>query len=334
MERRTFLGVIAGGLLAALLAVGAQRPAKVAFLAPNQFLGKFPEVYPGDPDAPYALAFREGLAESGWIVGRNTTIEVKSANGCEDLLPKLAAELVDIKPDVLVTIGEEPVRALMRATAAIPIVVLNVGDPVGTGLVKSLTRPGGNVTAVAHVAPALSAKRLELLKQLEPNISRVAMLWNPTNPHNTLQLRGTQDGAHALKINLQSIEIQSVGDLERAFTTMRATRVEGFTVAADNLLFNQRRQIVRLAEAHRLYGIYPDRFLPEVGGLMSYGPIFTAIWRHAGEYAGKILSGAKPSELPVLQPTKFELVINMRTAKALGLTVPPALLLRTDQVIE
>jgi putative ABC transport system substrate-binding protein len=332
MDRRTFLGTLAVGLLAAPLAAEAQPPRKVAFLA-FHLLGKFPEVVPGDPDAPYAAAFREGLAESGWIVGRNTTIEVKSAEGREDSLPKLAAELVDMKPDVLVTIGEQPVRSLMRATT-LPIVVMAVGDPVGTGLVKSLVRPGGNVTAVAHVAPELSAKRIELLKELVPNISRVAMLWNPTNPHNTLQLRATQDAAHALRITLHSAKVQSADDLEPAFTAMRTNRVEGFTMAADNLLFTQRRRIVSLAQAHRLYGIYPERQEPEIGGLMSYAALGTELWRHAGEYAGKILSGAKPGELPVIQPTKFELVINLQTAKALGLTIPPSLLLRADQVIE
>ena len=164
MDRRVFVATLAGGLLASPLAAEAQPPRKVAFLA-FHLLGKFPEIVPGDPDAPYAAAFREGLAESGWIVGLNATIEVKSAEGREDILSKLAAELVDMRPDVLVTIGEQPVRSLMRATT-LPIVVMAVGDPVGTGLVKSLVRPGGNVTAVAHVAPELSAKRIELLKEL------------------------------------------------------------------------------------------------------------------------------------------------------------------------
>jgi putative ABC transport system substrate-binding protein len=284
---------------------------------------------------PNADAFRQGLAELGYVAGRNVSIDVTSAEGRDEALPRLAAELVRRRPDVIVTVGEFPVRTLMSVTTTIPIVVLSVGDPVGTGLVKSLTRPGGNVTALSHIAPELSAKRVELLKEIAPGISRLTMLWNPTNPHNALQLRDAQAGARSLGIDLQSIEIRNADDIEPAFATMARKRTEGFTVAADNVLYNLGKRIVERAKTHRLYAVYPDRYAgPGIGGLMSYGPVFAELWRQAGVYAGKILSGVTPADLPVQQPTKFELVINLKTAKALGLTIPQSLLLRADQLIE
>jgi putative ABC transport system substrate-binding protein len=222
----------------------------------------------------------------------------------------------------------------MRATSTIPIVVLAVGDPVRTGLVKSLTRPGGNLTAVVHIAPDLSAKRVELLKELAPRVRRVAMLWNPANPHNPLQWHATQAAAKTLGLQAYSFEVQRDEDLELAFSHVGRREVGGLIFAADNLLHNLRSRIAEQALLQRLPAVGPERSFAHAGGLASYGPDFVEIYRQAGVYAGKILGGAKVAELPVQQPTKFDLVINLKTAKALGLTIPPSLLLRADRVIE
>ena len=329
MNRRTFLTSVAGGLLAAPLAAEAQqakdhRP-RIVFLWPFRDIVR--------AEDPVWRALREGLAAAGYVVGRDAVFELRSTEGRSDALPTVVDRLVDEKPNVVITTGELPARALMRATTTIPIVVMAVGDPVRTGLVKSLTRPGGNLTAVVHTAPELSAKRVELLKELAPRVRRVAMLWNPANPHNALQWHATQAAAKTLGLKAHSREVRRDEDLEPAFSASQG-EVDGLIVAADNLLYDLRNRIAEQALLQRLPAVGPDSSFAEAGGLASYGADFVEIWRQAGVYAEKILGGAKVAELPVQQPTKLVLVINLKTAKALGLTIPPSVLLRADQIIE
>ena len=329
LDRRSFIATLAVGLLAAPLAVEAQPAAKVArigYLATNLAAGPDPRE-----------AFRQGLRDLGYVEGRNLVIEDRSADGKLERFPALAAELVALKVDVIVASGTLAALAAKQSTRTLPIVFSPAADPVGSGLVTSLERPGGNVTGLSVVAPELVGKRLELLREAVPGVTRVAVLWQSGGFGERTEkdmLKGAEVAARALGVRLLFIEGRDPADFDRAFSDMTRARAGALTVLPSNMLNNERRRLVDLAAKNRLPAVYGARESVEAGGLMAYGPNLADLSRRAATYVDKILKGAKPADLPVEQPTKFELVINLKTAKALGLTIPPSLLQRADQVIE
>ncbi len=282
-------------------------------------------------------AFRQGLRERGYVEGQNIVIEYRSADGKIERFARLATELVRLKVDLIVAGNTPMARAAQQATTTIPIVAGAMGDPVGDGLVASLSRPGGNITGLTFLGPELVPKRLGLLKEAIPRISRVAALWHPgAFGERTTQdmLKETDAAARSLGVHLQLVEVRGPNELDRAFSTMTKERGEALMMFPSTMLFNERRRIVDLAAKSRLPAMYPARQFVELGGLISYGASLTDLTRRAAIYVDKILKGAKPADLPVEQPSKFELVINLKTAKALGLTIPPSLLGRADEVIQ
>jgi putative ABC transport system substrate-binding protein len=279
-------------------------------------------------------AFRDGLGERGYTEGRNLTIHFRSAEGQPERLPSLAAELVSLKVDVIVTAGQPAIRAAMQATRTIPIVMAVSGDAVATGLVANLARPGGNLTGMSILAPDLSGKRLQILKEIVPPLSRVAMLWNPANQDSQINARATQSAAKELGLTIQSVEARESSQLEAAFTAMTDARAGGLFVLADPFTIGQRKRIVDLAARHKLPDVYFWKEFVEAGGLVSYGPSFVEMFRRAAVYVDRILKGANPAGLPVEQPIKFELAINLKTAKALGLTIPQSILVRADHIMQ
>jgi len=329
ITRRVFVGTLAGGLLTAPLAAQAQQVGKV-----------FRVVYlsPGSPSEPFRQrrfeAFRQGLRELGYVEGRNIAIESRWAEGKYDRYPALAADLVRLKVDVIVPVGGAATQATQQATRTIPIVMSVVIDPVGSGLVASLARPGGNVTGLTIMASDLVGKQLELLKEVVPKVSRVALLWNPDNPGSAPQLRQAEAAARALGVRLQPLEARDPQEIDSAFAAMTRERAGALLILADAIFLNQRRQIAELAAKRRLPAVFGNGEHAEAGGLMAYSANLLDLERRAATYVDKILKGAKPADLPVEQPSKFELVINLKTAKALGLTIPHSLLLRADEVIQ
>ena len=278
-------------------------------------------------------AFRQGLRDLGYVEGKNIVIEWRSGEGKLDRLPALAVELVRLKLDVIVTNGGSATRAAKEATSTIPIVMANDNDPVGSGFVASLARPGGNITGLSNLAPELSGKQLELLKEIVPRFSRVAVLGTSTNPGNAQALRETELAAGALAVKLQYLDVLGPKDIETAFRAASKGRADAVLVLRGPVLNSQRTQVVELAVKSRLSATYPQSEYVEAGGLMTYGVSSTDLNRRAASYVDKILKGAKPADLPVEQPTKFELVINLKTAKQIGLTIPPNVLARADKVI-
>lgn len=287
-------------------------------------------------DRPSQLdAFRQGLRELGWSEGRNIVIDYRYAEGRFDRLPDLAADLVRLEVALIVSEGTQGVTAARNATGTIPIVMTTVRDPVGTGLIASLARPGGNVTGMSGSAGLeIVAKQLELLKETVPEIRRVAILSNPANAYHQLAIREVNAAARSLGVQLQLLEARGPNEFDGAFAAMAKERVGALLVVSDTIFNNHRKRLADLAARSRLPAAYGVRESVEAGGLMSYGASFLDLYRRSAAYVDKILKGAKPADLPVEQPTKFELVINLRTASALGLTVPPALLARADEVIE
>ena len=279
-------------------------------------------------------AFRQGLREHGWVEGQNIVIEYRSAEGRAERFPDLAAELVRLQVDVLVASGEPAILALKRATTTIPIVMAISADPVGTGLVASLARPGGNVTGLSILAKEVAGKRLELLKEVVPRASRVAVLWNAAYPGKALELRETQSAAQVLGVSLRPVEVRAPADLPAAFSAIVSAKPDALITFSDPLTNIHQTQIVEFAVRNRLPMISEVRLWADGGGLMTYGPSMADMFRRAAAYVDKILKGAKPAHLPVEQPTKFDLVVNLKAAKALGLAIPPSILLRADQVIE
>lgn len=278
-------------------------------------------------------SFRQALREHGHVEGGNTILEFRFADGQTDKLPALAAELVDLDVDVIVTESNVAALAAKQATRTIPIVMALSGDPVKAGVVNSLARPGANITGLTLIHPELSAKRLELLSTTIPRLSLVAVLWNPTNPAAADFLRETERAARSLGLRVVAVEVRSPAELDAAFKATLAARPGALITLGDGMLWGVRTRIVEFAARSQLPGIYPQNEYAEAGGLMSYGPSVDASFRRAAALVDKVLKGAKPAEMPVEQPTKFELVINLRTARALGLTMPHALLLRADEVI-
>jgi putative ABC transport system substrate-binding protein len=282
--------------------------------------------------SPYRDAFIEGLRQLGHAEGRDVTIEHRYAEDRLDALAGLAAELLRVGAEVVVTQGTPAARAAKQATATVPIVMINVGDPVRAGLIASLPRPGGNVTGLTLVAPEMTVKRLELLKETLPKVARVAVLWDSASTG--FDADGTLTAAaRSLGLRLQRVEVRAPKDLEGALAEARRNRAEALLVLPSPILNYQRARLVELAAKEKLPASYQSSEFVEAGGLMSYGPDLPDIARRAATYVDKILKGAKPADLPVEQPVKFELVVNMKTAKALGLTIPPAILTRADEVI-
>jgi putative tryptophan/tyrosine transport system substrate-binding protein len=279
-------------------------------------------------------AFRQGLRELGYVEGKNIVIEWRSAEGKFDRLPALAAELVRLKVDIIVTGGGATTRAVKEATTTIPIVMAQDGDPVGNGFVASLARPGGNITGLSSLAPELSGKRLELLKEIIPKLSRVAVFGSSTSPGNAQSLREVELAARAFKVQLQYLDVLDPKDIETAFRAASKERAEAVLALPSFLLNSQRKQVVDLAVKSRLPAIYDRREFVNDGGLICYGTNFTDLSHRAATYVDKILKGSKPADLPVEQPTKFELVINLKAAKRIGLTIPPNVLGRADKVIK
>ena len=279
-------------------------------------------------------AFRKGLAELGWVEGQHFTVESRFAEGQYDRLPQLAADLVRQRVDVILAGSNPGATAAKRATSVIPIVIVTTADPVEGGLVTSLARPGGNLTGVTAAGQDLSAKRLELLKEAVPGVTRVAVLSNPTSPYTGPFLKERERTARALGVQLRVLEAQDPGTFERIFAVMSSERTQALMVLTDIMFITHRSRIVQMAAKSRLPAVYGEQEFVGAGGLMFYGASLAAMYGRAAGYVDKILKGAKPADLPVEQPTQFDLVINLKTAKALGLTIPPSLLRRADQVIE
>ncbi len=268
-------------------------------------------------------AFREGLRQHGYVEGQNLVIKYQWAEGHEERYAGLARELVRLKPDVILTAGTPGTLAAKQATQSIPIVAASAGDPVAAGLVSSLAKPGGNVTGLSTLGPELEGKRLELFKQAVPNLSRVVIAW-----------KATQSAAKTLGVSLQPVEVANLNDLDVALATIKKARPDGLIVVPDRVLLAYRAPIVQFIATNGVPGMFPFAEFAQEGGLMAYGPDYTDVFRRAATYVNKILKGAKPADLPVEEPTKFELVINMKAANALGLTIPQSLLVRADRVIE
>jgi putative tryptophan/tyrosine transport system substrate-binding protein len=327
VDRRAFISTLAGGLLAAPLAAEAQPAGKVYRIG---ILGNVP--LSDTEGARLWGALTQGLRELGYVEGQNLIVEHLSTEGRSERLAALAAELVRWKPDVIVVPNNSNALAARKATQTIPIVAATFSE--ASGLITNLARPGGNVTGLTLFAPEIASKQLELLKEIVPHVSRVAILWNPINLSGQLYLDQARSAARTLGIQLQVLEARQPEDIERAFTAMGRKRAGALLVVADAMFILQRTRIVNLAAKAHLPAMYTLREHMEAGGLAFYGPSMADNFRRAASYVDKILKSAKPADLPIEQPTKFELVINLKTAKALGLTIPPSLLQRADQVIE
>jgi len=326
MDRRAFIGCVAGGIIAEPLAARAQQPAMPVI----GFLGS------ASPNARSVAAFRQGLSEDGLVEGQNVAIEYRWAEERFDRLPELAADLVRRRVSVIAAPGR-PISALAAkaATGTTPIVFGVSEDPVKLGLVASLARPGGNATGINYFTAEIVAKRLGLLHELLPRAARVAVLLNPANVTNTQRtLQEVEAAARAMALQIQTFNASTISEIDSSFAALARWQPDAVFVAPDSFYNTRREQLSKLAAHHAIPAVYAVRSYVEAGGLMSYGPNIAAMFRQVGAYTGKILNGKKPEDLPVEQVTKFELVINLKTAKTLGLTIPPSLLLRADDVIQ
>ena len=285
--------------------------------------------------SPHLLkAFQQGLRELGYVEGQNIVIEYRFGEGKSDRYPDLAAELVQLKVDVMVTSSTPAIESVKNATSTIPIVMAASADPVGSGLIASLDRPGGNITGLAMLSPELSGKRLELLKETVPRISRVAVLWNPTNTSSAASWREIRLAAQGLKLQVQSIEVRGPGDFHNLSDALVKKRFQALNVVRDPLIRAHMTRVVEFAMDSRVPAIYEDEDFVDRGGLMWYGTSHPDLYRHAATYVDKILKGAKPADLPVEEPMKFEFVINLKAAKQIGLTIQPNVLVRADRVVK
>jgi putative tryptophan/tyrosine transport system substrate-binding protein len=325
MKRREVVALL-GGVAAWPLAARAQQPRRytIGHLSAGAAAAA-PELW---------AVYVDALRELGLVERKNVTFERRYAENRLDRLPELAADLVHLNVDVIVTVGTLAPLAAKRATTTIPIVMANAGDPVGSGLVASLARPGGNITGMSLMAPDLGAKRLELLKEVLPRVFRVGILWNAANPYSALVFKETENAAPILGIQLQSIEVRGPNDIDTDLPAAMQQPIGALITVEDPLTFSHRKRIADFAASNQLPTIHGLREYVEVGGLMSYGTNQADLFRRAAGYVEKVLKGAKPADLPVQQPTKFELVINLKTAKALGLDIPATVLARADEVIE
>lgn len=327
MKRREFITLVGGATIAcspAALAQQQEKPQRIGLLIPVS----------AEAAAANVAAFRQGLRDLGYTEGRDVELESRNADGKDDLLPGFAAELVRAGVDVILTWGTPAARAAKEATSKIPIVMAAVGDPTETGIVQSLARPGGNITGFTSIAVEIDGKRLEFLRDIAPTLSRVGVFWNPANPLGKLLVNQTKLAADSLGLELLLIPIQEVGQFEQASATMIREPPNGLTVNTDLLFLDNRSRILDMVAKARIPASYPFREFVDAGGLMYYGPNYPDLFRRAATYVDKILKGAAPGDLPVEPPTKFELVVNVKTAEALGLTVPQSIFGRADEVIE
>jgi putative ABC transport system substrate-binding protein len=327
VDRREFIGTIACGLLAAPLAAEVQPAGKVYRIG---FLGNSTEAMEANLVGP----FREGLRERGYVEGRDLTIEYRWAEGAYERFPALIAELIALKSDIIVTAGTPAAHAVKRTTTTIPLVMVVVGDPIGTGLVKSLARPGGNLTGLVSIGPDLEGKRLELLTQIVPKLSSVAFLANPANPIHLTSEKQASAAAKALHLKVVFFPVRVEGEFDHAFQAIVGQRSGALVMLADRLFLHHRARIVEFTARHRLPAVYAYNELVQVGGLMSFGPSYPEMHRRAAYFVDRILKGARATDLPMEQPSKFELILNLRTARTLGLVIPQEVLQRADQVIE
>jgi len=324
MKRREFITVLGGAAVAWPLAGRAQQPKvwRIGVLAPV-------------PPTPVILsAFRDGLRGRGYVEGQNLSIEVRWPQGTFEHDPRPVAELINSNVDVIVAWATPATTAARRATSAIPIVMVGVGDPVGSGFIASLARPGGNITGLTNIAVDLSAKLMEQFAELVPGLKRVGVVQNPNNPGTAMLLRETEDAVRRLNMQVQVVNAQTSDEFDRAFAQLSAESVGGVVVIPDPAVIEHSRRIAELAQSARLPTAFQRRENVDAGGLLSYGPDLNNLFRQATFYVDRILKGEKPAELPVMQPTKIELVINLKTAKALGLTVPLIMQMTADEVIE
>jgi putative ABC transport system substrate-binding protein len=315
------------GLLAAPFPAQPQQPertARVGILVPG----------PSTPDAETYQALRQGLHERGWIEGRNLVLDFRYADNRYDRLPGLAAELVSLKPDVIFAVAAPAIRAVSRTTSTIPIVIETLGDAASAELVQDLARPGGNITGVSGFAPELMTKRLQLLREILPKADRIGVLANLANPASPPVVRSTETAARQLRIQLHVVDARDASGLVGAFEQLRRQGADAVVVVSDPFLHAQSRRIVELAERNRLPTVYEQRLFTDGGGLLSYGPGRLDRFERAAVYIDRILRGAKPADLPIERPTKFELVLNLKAAKALGLAIPQSVLLQADDVIQ
>jgi putative ABC transport system substrate-binding protein len=335
LDRRTFLGTLAGGLLAAPLAAGAERgtPPRLCFLTFDSRATES-KLSPSQASPVQFDPFFQRLRDLGYIDGQTIAVDYLSANGQGERFPALAADCLRLRADIIAVTTTPAAQAAKKATPTIPIVMVALGDPVSTGLVASLGRPGGNVTGLTQMASGLSAKRLALLKEAIPSISRVLVLSYLVDPIAAPQVKELQEAARSLKVTLLVQDIHSGDDISAAFDAGVKAHVDGLLTTAESIFVAQRKRVVELAAQHRLPALYPYKAMVDSGGLIAYDSYTPDLVAQTATYVDRILKGAKPADLPIEQPAKFELVINLKTAKALGLTIPPSLLQRADQVIE
>ena len=328
MNNKKITGLVLGALLFALSFVAeAQQPAKVPRIG---FLGNSTAALEANLIGP----FREGLRDLGYVEGRSILIEYRWAEGKYERFPALIAELIALKVDVIVTAGTPATQAFRKATTSVPLVMVAVGDPVGTGIVASLGRPGGNITGLSSIAPELEGKRLELLREVSPKLSHVAVFWNPVNAFQMSAMKQVRAAAQAMRINVLPLAVGKAEELEGAFAAIVKERPDALFILADRIYLHNRERMMDFAAKNRLPSVNAYRELVEAGGLMSYGPSYEAMHRRAATFVDKILKGAKPADLPVEQPATFELVVNLKAARARGVKIPQSVLLRADRVIE
>jgi putative tryptophan/tyrosine transport system substrate-binding protein len=318
---------LALGLLAAPPAAEAQQPARVPRIG---FLGNSTAAL----EANLVEPFREGLRDLGYDEGRNVLIEYRWAEAKYERLPALIAELIALKVDVIVTAGTPAALAVKKATTSVPLVMVAVGDPVGTGVVASLARPGGNITGLTSIAADLEGKRLELLREVIPKLSHVAVLWNPASPFSVVAEREVHAAAQVLRMKVLSLGVRTPEELQDAFATIVRERPGALLVVADRVFLHNRARIINFAAQNRLPGVYAYRELVEVGGLLSFGPSYADMHRRAATYVDKILKGTSPADLPVERPTTFDFLVNLKTARALGLTIPESVLQQATELIQ
>jgi putative tryptophan/tyrosine transport system substrate-binding protein len=326
MDRRTFIGSVAAGILAVPLAAAAQQTSKVWHIG---YLAGGPRPSDGAPPA----VLRKALQDLGYVEGQNISYVGRWAEAKTERLPSLATELVGLKVDLIVAFGGKTALVAKQSTSTIPIVYVGGGDLVDMGLIASLARPGGNVTGVSDEATELSAKRLELLQEVMPSTKRIAVLWNMNDPAMTSRYREIEKAARVLRIEVQPVGVQDPADFDKAFSTMSRERPDALLLVTDSLTRDNRKRVLDFAAARNVPKMYEYGFLVREGGLMSYGPDLDDLLRRAAVYVDKILRGAKPGDLPVELPTRYYLLVNVKTARDLGLTVPPSLLLRADEMV-
>lgn len=327
MRRRTFVALLGGAVAAGPFAARAQHGGKIPRVG---FLGNSTAALEANLIGP----FREGLRAHGYEEGRNVEIVFRWAEGSYERFPALIAELIAANVDVIVTAGTPATLAVKKATSTVPVVMAAIGDPLSTGVVANLARPGGNITGLSAIAPDLEGKRLELLQEIVPHLAHVAFFLNPANEFHTVSLHQALAAARALTINLQPREVRTSEDLDAAFAAVLKEKPDGLLILADRIFLHNRQRMMDFATEHRLPSVNAYRELVEAGGLTSYGPSYEEMHRRAADYVDRILKGARPGDLPIEQPTKFTLVVNLKAARALGLDVPPTLLARADEVIE